>query len=126
MMAARVTVLVLAVIIIFPLFSDAIPTFLRRKWLGKDSMHLSLNKVAGGAPERWYDQNLDHFDSKNQQVWQQRYWINETNWDRKSGPVFLFIGGEGEENNEWLQFGEMMDLAHKYKGFAVILEHRYY
>ena len=113
-------------VIAAPLTSEALPSFLRRRWTGKDGMVLSIkaNSNDHGAPEHWYDQLLDHFDPKNKQVWQQRYWVNASNWDKDSGPVFLFIGGEGEESNEWLQFGEMMDLAHKYKGFAVILEHR--
>lgn len=87
-------------------------------------LSMVTNSSGKGAPEQWYEQKLDHFDYKNKNVWKQRFWINDTNWDRKRGPVILFIGGEGESSNEWLQFGEMMDLAQTYKAMAIVLEHR--
>ena len=122
-MAARF--ILVSFLLVLPLLSDAIPIFLRRRWTGKDGMVHSINRnISGGAPARWFDQQLDHFDSNNRVAWPQRYWMNDTHWDRRSGPVFLFIGGEGEEDNKFLQFGEMMDLAQRYKGLAIILEHR--
>ncbi len=88
-------------------------------------MVLSINiNTSDGAPARWHDQQLDHTDRNDHRAWPQRYWVNATHWDKRSGPVFLFIGGEGEEDNKFLQFGEMMDLAQRYKGLAIILEHR--
>lgn len=46
--------------------------------------------------ERWFpDQQVDHFNGENTQTFAQRYFVNDTFWDRQKGPVFLYIGGEG-------------------------------
>ena len=49
----------------------------------------------------------DHFLFK-------RYWVNDEFFDRKNGPVFLMIGGEGEENPVWMKKGNWVVLAQKY------------
>ena len=47
--------------------------------------------------------------------WQQRYWAG---WEyyKQGGPVFLLIGGEGEENPGWLQAGALHDYANQFGG----------
>ena len=32
--------------------------------------------------EQWLKQKLDHFDEEEARTWQQRYWVNDTFWDR--------------------------------------------
>ena len=125
-MTCRLEFTLILLSVFLPFFGEGVPIFLRGKWTGKDGMGLLITNSSGeGAPDQWYtDQLLDHFDPDNKKVWKQRYWVNDSNWDRESGPVFMFIGGEGEANNVWLQFGEMIDLAVKYHGLAVIFEHR--
>jgi len=59
-------------------------------------------------------------------MWKQRYFVNDTNWDRSNGPVFLSLGGEGEADPVWIGVNtDMMRNAEKYKALAVMIEHRY-
>jgi len=38
---------------------------------------------------------LDHFDPNETRTFQQRYWVDESDWDKeKSAPVFLYLCGE--------------------------------
>ena len=48
-------------------------------------------------------------------TWKQRFW---SSWDyyEAGGPVFILIGGEGEENPGWLQAGALHDYAQQFKG----------
>ena len=75
--------------------------------------------------EQWLKQKLDHFDDGDTRTWQQRYWVNDTFWDRQKGPVFLMIEGEAEADPGWVVDGNMMINAKKYHALAVLLEHRY-
>ncbi len=81
-----------------------------------------------------------------------RYWVNEAFFDG-TGPVFIMIGGEGEENPIWMENGQWINFAKQYvtislmkkiyretklliylnlvkinlkKALCVMLEHRYY
>ena len=48
-------------------------------------------------------------------VWQQRYWAGWEHY-RPGGPVFLLIGGEGEETPGWLRAGALSDYAQQFNG----------
>lgn len=50
----------------------------------------------------------------------QRYWVNAEHWQRPNGPVFLFVGGEGELVPETVVYG---NLANWVTVFAVICVH---
>ena len=39
-----------------------------------------------------------------------RYWVNDEFFDG-TGPVFLMIGGEGEENPIWMKNGQWINYA---------------
>lgn len=114
---------VLCFLLLSPLLTNSLPVFLRRKWQGRDGMLRSFT-WEGYMPASWFNQNLDHFNPSINSLWKQRYWVNDTFWEKTNGPVFLFIGGEGEANPSWIVEGEMMVLAQKYKAMAVLLEHR--
>ena len=85
-----------------------------------------------GAPPAeamWFkEQKLDHFSDSDKRTWSQRYFINDTLWDRSGGgPVFLMLGGEGPADPDWLtEDTEIMINAAKYKAFVIFLEHRFY
>eukprot|EP00767_Chilomastix_cuspidata_P000639 gnl/Chilomastix_cuspidata/117.p1 GENE.gnl/Chilomastix_cuspidata/117~~gnl/Chilomastix_cuspidata/117.p1 ORF type:complete len:503 (+),score=185.92 gnl/Chilomastix_cuspidata/117:763-2271(+) len=75
----------------------------------------------------WFDEQiLDHFDHTNTEVWSQRYYVNDTNY-LPGGPIFLMIGGEGEETessvNGHYYYNEF---AKELNGMCVCLEHRFY
>lgn len=84
-----------------------------------------LPKGVSPPKAQWYEQRLDHFNEEDKRMWKQRYFVNDTHWNRKSGPVFLMIGGEGPANPIWLTTGDMMKNSAKYNALAVFLEHRW-
>lgn len=98
---------------------------LRRRQLG-----LRPPSVPPGArvpqPQWFKTQKLDHFSSSDKRTWEQRYFVNDTFWDEKSGPVFLMLGGEGPADPNWLAIDtDIMRNAAKYKAIVIYLEHRY-
>ena len=75
---------------------------------------------------QWMVQYLDHFDKDSKTTWNQRYFANDSFWDKVSGPVFLLLGGEGPDNPAWLAADtEIMINARKYKALVITIEHRY-
>lgn len=92
--------------------------FIRGRYFGK-------NTELSDFPDKYYNQRLDHFNEANIKTWKQRYWINAEHFDG-SGPVFIMIGGEGEENPIWMNHGQWINFAKQYKALCVMLEHRYY
>lgn len=75
--------------------------------------------------------NIDHFGSS-KGTFKNRYWVNDTYYD--GGPVFVYDVGETDAESYYvpvLQEGEgvqssVMALTKKYKGLAILWEHRYY
>ena len=98
----------------------------KRKLVGFESPPLPPGTVLSEA--QWFKaQKLDHFSNSDKRTWQQRYFVNDTLWDRKKGPVFLMLGGEGPADPGWLAIDtEIMINAAKYKALVIMLEHRYY
>ena len=45
----------------------------------------------------YFPQLIDHADPV-RGTFRQRYWVDDTNWDRVAGPCFIYIGGEGPES----------------------------
>ena len=43
-----------------------------------------------------------------------RYWENDQYFDKRNGPVFLMIGGEGEEDPIWMTHGSWISYAQKF------------
>ena len=44
----------------------------------------------------------------------------------EGGPALIFIGGEGEANPKWLNFGNWYTIAKENKAAMFLLEHRFY
>lgn len=42
-----------------------------------------------------FDQILDHYSYLPPQFWKQRYYVTDTYFDPKTGPILLYICGEG-------------------------------
>ena len=102
-------------------------SFLRAKGGRLQLKKIPRNILAEQLPvPRWFNQTLDHFNSSDMRMWPQRYYVNDVHWNKPSGPVFLFISGEGPAEPEWLAGNcEFMLNAAKYNALAVMLEHRY-
>uniref|UniRef100_A0A0K8SDX0 Serine protease K12H4.7 n=1 Tax=Lygus hesperus TaxID=30085 RepID=A0A0K8SDX0_LYGHE len=76
-------------------------------------------------PMEWFDsQKLDHFDPTNLSTWKQRYIVENQFFTNLSGPVFLYIGGEGAL--PWFPDAAMTLYALQYGALMFGLEHRYY
>lgn len=75
---------------------------------------------------QWYEQQrLDHSNPDDKRTWRQRYFVNQTHWEPKNGPVFLMLGGEGPASPEWLMVDtEIMLNAVQYHALVIEIEHR--
>lgn len=57
----------------------------------------------------------------------QRYWVNPTNWGGPGYPVFVYIGGEGQESCTTLtDWSVMYALSQEHRALLVDIEHRFY
>ena len=68
----------------------------------------SIHFMARNDPieEHTIVQTLDHFEaSQSQATFKQRYWVNANYWRKADGPVFLYIGGEFEMSEEFIDYG---------------------
>nr|XP_004930258.2 putative serine protease K12H4.7 [Bombyx mori] len=74
---------------------------------------------------KWIEQPLDHFDKKNINTWNMRYMERLDKW-KKDGPIYLFMYGEGEASQVFLQTGILYELAEETNGAMLLSEHRYY
>jgi hypothetical protein len=76
----------------------------------------------------WFDQVRNHYDydSKDLQLWKQRYWAITDYFNPRSGPVFLFICGEWVCNGVPDSRSWLVVLAQKLQGLVLTLEHRFY
>ena len=112
--------------------SDAyIPLFIRGRpvggFLGTPKVPKDVAENLALPKDKWFVQRLDHSKSSDLRTWSQRYFVNDTFFNRnKNGPVFLMIGGEGEAKPIWVVVGSMMKYAAKYGALCFLLEHRFY
>uniref|UniRef100_A0A2H1W1T1 SFRICE_017256 n=1 Tax=Spodoptera frugiperda TaxID=7108 RepID=A0A2H1W1T1_SPOFR len=74
---------------------------------------------------KWIEQPLDHFNETETRTWKMRYFERLDLWKPK-GPIYLFINGEGEASDVFLQTGILYDLAKETNGAMYLSEHRYY
>ncbi|QDZ23838.1 serine carboxypeptidase S28 [Chloropicon primus] len=101
---------------------------------GHDHHTSEVDDVPVDRLEYWYDgQLLDHLNGgENGETWSQRYFMNDTFFDKNKQLVFLCVGGEGPalqptvvvtggEHCAW-----MINLAEKFGALIVAAEHRFY
>ncbi|KAJ3260300.1 Thymus-specific serine protease [Boothiomyces macroporosus] len=75
---------------------------------------------------QYFDQLLDHNDPK-QGTFKQRFYVDDEFYDKANGgPIFLEMGGESQINATFLPYELHYELAQRYKGLLIILEHRFY
>lgn len=94
--------------------------------------HLARTRAgapAGAAPppDQFYDQVLDHFgvDATSTVTWPQRFWTNEQYW-KGSGPLFLYVEGEGAGSPYDVLSGQHVELAANHSALILAVEHRFY
>ena len=67
------------------------------------------------------DVPLNHFNKKDTRTFPDHYYIDDSCWDRKKGPIFVEMGGEGPCG------GAHCSAVHQHFGaMAVSVEHRFY
>ena len=54
-------------------------------------------KLVGNELGKSWSAKVDNFDESNTDTYQQRFYVNDIYW-QGTGPVFLYIGGEGTLN----------------------------
>ncbi|CAG9860283.1 unnamed protein product [Phyllotreta striolata] len=75
---------------------------------------------------RYIEVPLDHFSTvPNTTKFNLRYLMN-SNYYRKNGPVFLFIGGQRDIMMSALNSGFLFDIAPYFNALLIFIEHRYY
>lgn len=83
-------------------------------------------------PPSWITIPVDHFNTSDSRTFRNRYWANSTFYE-PGGPVFWFDSGEQNAQplvpyflNEVAGPSAVMTLARRFKGLALLVEHRYY
>lgn len=117
-------------------FLEAVETRRNKQWFFKGRLrdggflgHLgrSSKLLASGNRdvEHWFRQRLTHFEPADDREWSQRYFVNSENY-KEGGPVFLYIGGEGELRPWMMHEGHMADMSKRFHALIFALEHRFY
>jgi hypothetical protein len=86
---------------------------------------LLVSLVAAQAPAQFFTQIVDHFNPQDGRTWQQKYYVNATNWV-PGGPIFVSIGGEGPIGPDEVSVWQMSQYAAQYNALQVAVEHRFY
>ncbi|XVF46806.1 hypothetical protein PTKIN_Ptkin03bG0057900 [Pterospermum kingtungense] len=78
----------------------------------------------------YYEQTLDHFNYKYESylTFQHKYILNSKYWGgaNTSSPIFVYTGDEVGIDGDAISAGFMIDLASRFKGLLLYIEHRYY
>ncbi|XP_065866383.1 uncharacterized protein [Euphorbia lathyris] len=78
----------------------------------------------------YYAQTLDHFNyyPESYITFQQRYVLNFKYWGgaNTSSPVFVYVGEESDIEGDILYVGFISELAARFEGLLLYIEHRYY
>jgi len=76
--------------------------------------------------QRFFDQQVDHFDDSNTDTWPHRYYAKKKHWKGPGHPIFLMIGGEGSNDVGFFYAFIEKVMAKKFGAFAIHPEHRWY
>jgi len=88
--------------------------------------------ICANVEQYWFKEAVvDNFAPiERQQYWAnegQRYWLNKQFWSGPGAPIFVFIGGEGQESCGRLTSKMYMyTLAQQHNALLVNVEHRFY
>lgn len=105
--------------------------------INKNENHLlTTNKVNTGVTtsclnveQYWFNEAVvDNFGAVETAVnWSQRYWLNKQFYSGPGSPIFVFIGGEGQEScGRLTNRMYLFELAKQHNALLVDVEHRYY
>jgi len=90
-------------------------------------LHLILSLCSGLVVEKWYEQQIDHFNFGTNGTFSQRYFVNDSFWTPQSNdPIFVYAGNEANILKFVNASGFMFDIAPEFSAMVVFIEHRYY
>lgn len=98
----------------------------------KKNTFLTQEFKCDNVTENWFkDAVIDNFSSiQEQKKWKgkgQRYYLNKQFWGGPGYPIFVFIGGEGQEKCTRLTAkSHLFAQAKKYNALLIDVEHRFY
>ena len=86
------------------------------------------SKIYNGNPTmEYFTQKMDHFDTNNQETYQQQFYVDSSNWrGAGQGPVFLYMGGESDLDQRTFEFSWCAEYAPENGALCLALEHRFY
>ncbi|KAJ3319128.1 hypothetical protein HDV06_006687 [Boothiomyces sp. JEL0866] len=80
---------------------------------------------SGRYPYYFFTQKRDHFNPQDNNTWQQLYYV-DSRFYKDGGPIFLELGGEAPLGQYYADFSLISEMAKRYGGLHIGLEHRYY
>eukprot|EP00047_Mylnosiga_fluctuans_P015676 m.48400 g.48400 ORF g.48400 m.48400 type:complete len:470 (-) comp6031_c0_seq1:42-1451(-) len=124
----RLCVLALLAAVAHASFSDTVPPRLRgglmyRHIVAHERKALKSFNLATNTTPNYYAQLIDHSNPA-RGTFNQKYYVDYSQWDPATGPVFLYIGGEGPVSNS--PGGYAAVVGAQYRALLITLEHRYY
>ena len=86
---------------------------------------IDFNPEAKGFRQANFTNLIDHFTQGDQRTYQQRFWYSTEGFDKKHGPIFVYIWGEyecGVQEDRLFPY----KISREHHGLYFFVEHRYY
>jgi len=98
------------------------------KFMGNRQMLLGTTPKSSMLKQTqfWFDQLIDHFNPEDTRTFKQKYYVTDQFWDSETGPVILYICGEGPCSGVPEKKLFISTLAEENKALVLSLEHRFY
>lgn len=87
--------------------------------------HLASSQHDHGIRVGWLNLPVDHFNTNDRRIWDIRYFINDEHYVA-DGPIFIYIGGTHSVDTNFIQTGNVFEIAQENGGVLFSLEHRYF
>ena len=85
--------------------------------------------TSADCKELWFTQTLDHFNTNTSGTYQERYFVNDTFFNKNGGgggPILFYVGNEADVTLYVNATGLMWEHAEELGALLVFAEHRYY
>lgn len=82
-------------------------------------------RLVEGIDKYLVEQPLDHLNTGDERIWQQSFYIDETNFEL-GGPIFVYISGQYEDTVFWLMETHIREISDELGGAVFALEPRFF
>ena len=82
-----------------------------------------------GTVEAWFEQRQSHYDFRNNETYQQRYFIYDAYFNASNdtcSPIFFYTGNEANVELYLNATGLIWENAANFSALVIFAEHRYY